>query len=1624
MSSITSQTHTPISFVSENDDGREEYFAVAEKEVRRSFYENLSHKKASKYARKVLKNSARLQSKEYNGDYPEVDHSDQSIDWDNIYLTKLIQNLNVFLVNKGEENVHKQIESSVNYIVKLAEDCWVTYVMLSNYANNFDDVRFFLFNFLKLRLPDKTGASYIREQIDYLLDAVFGLNDQAPLQSLDTTEDIFKTLRKCMSKYDEVRNCAAFQKIYKLIMYGLTHSLFDKFGISMDKLKYSKLEKEIMLKEYWLGPDFIHCLIDTTLFLCERGVQCYKIGSLDPIFHSSDKYAEFFDKCLIIKKRAKQLNNPADYGFTLSSYLNDLDNAIETARAIHKHAGIVGDYEKKFTRNMLNELEMLKFDFQMRKDSRKMRETPFALLLFGDSSIGKSSLIKILTTVFAKINSLDPSDEFVYTKNPAAKYYDGFSAYMHTLVIDDAGYLKPSAANGVDPTLADVILAINPVSWCPDQASIEDKGRNPFLGKLVIASTNTENLNAFHYFACPSAVQRRFPYILDVTVKPRYMTAEKTLDSSKVPILKPGELPDYWFFTIKIIEPQSVRAQKRSEAKLKVIASGLTMPELMVWYRNAIEKHNKNQGKMVNAFATVEAITMCDFCKLPAYICECVGPNESDFEIEGSDESLEEESEYVGYTRTNEAQVWKPVELQSLSVISQLTPQNLFYTCCSAFFIFRIFETVFKWISFYKTMSRAYHFIMYFKPSCPSFIWNFIKAPVPDDIGKAQDWKGLGKRVQKNIGYPQVASIFCSILASGLILNKALSMFNSPVKGDTQREEVVTESVKVEEVPIIPEKERISTELVVGSRPVVINPEPENVWVKDDYVLTAFDVAPQSIGAKNLSKEQIVKLISNNCIGLKLTLNDGVKILERTQRAICLAGRTYLLNTHFFHNINTWIQLSVVQDANKDGVNANVTFLFDVNSVKKIPNSDLCIIELINLPMKKNILGFFAKSSYKGQFDGVYIHRDQTAAIITNTVTKMKTTMFAHPDINGVVKVWEGTPQRETAYGECGSALVSFTHFGPIIVGIHMACLPNGRSIAHCVSYEELESFVTVKLQSSVPQLSAPGYTHNLGPLRPNAHVRFLRNGVGEVYGTIPLSRRRSRSMVMVSPIAPLLLKHNYKIKFGAPVMNGWRPWAKAVEPLVSELFAFKPDVMIKAKNSFLTHLEKDMPKSELSEVMVYDIFTAVNGVPGLKFVDKMPRNTSMGHPWCKSKKFFLTPIPSQGGVLEPVEFDADVIDRTSQIILNYRDGILNHPVFTAHLKDEARSFKKIDEAATRVFTGAPVDFSIATRMYYLSIVRLIQKNKFTFMSAPGVNATSWEWHDMYNYLTAFGTDRMVAGDYKNFDKNMESAWIVWAFDILVEIARRAGLPAEDLLVMMGIAEDIAFALINFNGDLVRFFRGNPSGHPLTVIINCLVNIGYMLYCYHELNPVKECDTFFQHIHLLTYGDDNIFGVSKERDWFNHSSIAETLKSVGIVYTMADKESVSVPFIDIADCTFLKRNWRMHEVGYMVGQLDEESIEKMLMVWVKSKSIDLPQQGMAIVASAVREYFLYGKDVFEIKSALLKSIVFEMGWESYIEEYTFPTFDSLVNNYNLASSVICTQTFGVIPDFKHLVQTN
>jgi hypothetical protein len=455
---------------------------------------------------------------------------------------------------------------------------------------------------------------------------------------------------------------------------------------------------------------------------------------------------------------------------------------------------------------------------------------------------------------------------------------------------------------------------------------------------------------------------------------------------------------------------------------------------------------------------------------------------------------------------------------------------------------------------------------------------------------------------------------------------------------------------------------------------------------------------------------------------------------------------------------------------------------------------------------------------------------------------------------------------------------------------------------------------------------------------------------------------------------------------------------------MVEPVTQFQTDILASVKFEFWEDIRSRITQEQLDAIHVLDDFTALNGACGVKFIDKMNTKASAGNPWKKSNEYFLKPLEEQRGYQNPLAVNDEIQSRMDDMLRRYLEGDRVYPNFCAHLKDEPVSLKKATIGKTRVFAGAPLDWSLLVRKYFLSHVKLIQENRFIFEAGSGTVVQSYQWTDLHNYLVRHGSDRVVAGDYKSFDKKMSPLFIRAAFDILIDLAEESEcISPNDLLVMRGIAIDTAYPLIDFNGDLVEFFGSNPSGHPLTVIINSLVNSLYMRYVYRMLNPhgkdlpsLHSSVRFKESVSLMTYGDDNIMSVSKDCPWFNHVTISDAFNDMGITYTMPDKESESVPYVSIYSSSFLKRSWVWNnEVGAYLAPLDHDSIERQLTVWVASTSISESEQALEVITGAGREYFFYGREVFEEKQSLLKEVAIQLGLKAYFKPTSFLPFDVL-----------------------------
>lgn len=1349
-----------------------------------------------------------------------------------------------------------------------------------------------------------------------------------PLQSFASNID---NVKRSMMMVTSIRNSPLLRKMKDLVVNVLATKLFENLGYDLSIFDYTKLEQDAIKARRWKGADFIVNVIETLVFIVERFYAAYQGGDVMELFYTGSQYDSTVKELKDIKQYYQCLYNRVDdakyNGTTFLCMVDSLNQKVEAYLRYFdsKKAGV----DKKFLLAIMSELSTMRNDYVSLDFKLGTRKAPFGILVYGDSGIGKSTFLEVLFTHFALRRNLDSTSKCKYFKNPVSKYWDNFKTFMWCIILDDIGFMKPAIAQaGGDKTVMEVINVMNNISYIPDQAALHDKGQHPLKAELVIGTTNTKDLNAFSYFSCPSAAQRRFPYVVSVYVKQEYATLDGMLDNTKIP-LNTDDYPDYWTFKIEKVVPQTVHVDFKTTASMVIVEEFNNIRDFIIWYNKVIDEHYLKQIQATNSLDNLHRITLCDVCKLPKSMCLC-------------NANLQAQYDSIIYACIYEC-------------LSELYIQFMIWFLCA---LVRLApRTITR--SLYRQYNRYLNYQL-----------------------------GIVKQ-----NYELYSAKFVEQVKRHLIPDKYLYGILGFLATTLAVYGIFTKFMKDEEEVL----ER-QADFNSGNVPVPQVKEKSNMWYADDYITTHCDLGNQTIGCSQYDRESLIKMISPNLVYAQFTC-DGFKPIKA--RGSCLYSDVYLFNNHLVESDKG--DVIIINTLQKEGISSNTSVNFSSCDIFRIPERDLCFVRLRGCVPRKDITSFFLKSYVPMKNNGFYLNRARDGQMNVLNIEAISRKNFSHKDLGNVpIESWSGVVKFGTQDGDCGSLMVMMSPSGPVFCGIHVVGHVTSN-LVYAVSVDQ-KSIDLAKdhfknpTQAGSVTLSVPSREVNLKPLHYKSEVRFVEEGVAEVYGSLDIPKNNSKSTVENTIMNEYLSEHGYETKYTKPDMRSWRPWHLAFKEMVNPATNFDNQILDDCIMAFKDDIL--LAGIDLSMLEVYHDFTAVNGAQGVAYVDKMNRTTSMGFPYNKSKKYFLVPIEPQFGLNDVVDFTEEVWKQVREIEAKLRKGIRCNPVFNANLKDEPVTHEKAKDGKTRVFAGMPVAYAIVMRKYTLSVVRLIQNNQHLFECACGISCQSKEWEQLCYHLVEYNVLQAIAGDFRKYDKKMAAKVILCGFRLIHDLCALSGnYDAEDLRVIMTMAYDIAFNWQNFNGTLVQFFGSNPSGHVLTVIINSICNSLYMRYAFVKSTGLPA-SKFKENVRLMTYGDDNIMTVKDASIGFNHTAIQTVMAECGIDYTMADKESESVPFINLYDTTFLKRSFRYDDdLGHVVAPLDHDSIEKMLMVWNKSKSICPQAQAAAVISSANMEYFWYGKEIFHEKQHLFKDLISALELENFCDSNTLCSYEVLKDRF-------------------------
>lgn len=1136
---------------------------------------------------------------------------------------------------------------------------------------------------------------------------------------------------------------------------------------------------------------------------------------------------------------------------------------------------------------------------------------------------------------------------------------------------------------------------------------------------------------------------RRFDENIELVLKEPHQDEDGRLDDSTF-VSEDGEMDDIW--KVKTFKWRTVD-KKNGRVVPEYGQEFDSIDDYIAYFAKKFETHYNKQLKLVAKLNESNEIVLCEVCRYTTSKCKCSTEYQSDEDINAMIE--EQLQKFI-------------LESQTLDVVTRKNRIGKFFT------------NLYNECSFLKIRLLTWYYAESDEGSAYT-LHKIRKEPLAvqlkhyEKIAYTTFEKVKNKYLDTDYNEIYVVlGVFLTMYFASLSLGKIYSCMTyakneeKPKKSSTPELRSNNES-QCDLLTVLPNAPAVIDEDVV---PLPESDEEDNAWEKPK-VMTTSHVSPAILSMKG-KKNDLINIISKAVVRMNIRYNEGEEIKSARCTALNVCDRLFLTAKHTFNAIadgrEFYLEITY-SDSLPGKCRERVNMIMTINDVAF--HEDAAMLCVLTAPIGKNLTKFIPNDYVFGTLKGLYLSMREKIVCDNRTDTYNLTYINLH-DTRFQTKYndefdicYASKADEQTIKGDSGSPLLIETQaYGTCIAGVHSALN---------TSIKDEKDIKNIQLTMLATPINKKIYNILLRQIQHKMNINIYQKDAGEILLTDGIiapqiketpndlscvnyndkanvkyiasftgNRSKPKSSVTETHFTKYLLDREYVNEWGQPYMGGM-PYTLAYADKIKPNMDFRyrelrlcADHLFDNVRSVLTENDLYWLKNPLS------LYQAINGIAGVKYINSMDFSTSTGFPLRKCKREVL--IGEDGDW----QLNSTYMQLYDYYLNEYRNKRRCNPIFNDSLKDEAKEVEKILKKKTRVFSAAPFVWCLIVRRYLLPFIKVVQTHRLAFECMVGMDAMSYDWHLMFEHLTKFEdfnfnefknmkseeieqlATSVFAGDFGKYDKRM-GAIVIWAaFYFITRVLKFACASEEHIQIVWMIYEDVAFSYSNFNGDLMRWLCGNPSGWPLTVIINSIVNSIYGRYFYLQANPAHSLLEFNEHVVLITLGDDNNIAVNtKKCNFFNHTVYQRIAAEYGIEYTMADKASESRPFLKLGEIDFLKRGYKYcRERNAVVGRISEKSIIRSLMMCTASKTVSQYERDIDTLGTQLREYSLYTREYYEAKCEEFQCMLRELKMNPL--PHTFRTYDYYLEAYNKKKLKILErqQSVGGLIRQPHLNKTN
>lgn len=1170
--------------------------------------------------------------------------------------------------------------------------------------------------------------------------------------------------------------------------------------------------------------------------------------------------------------------------------------------------------------------------------NRGGRRVPFVVYLYGESGQGKSFLMTVLPAILAGCPPDTPN--LAWSRNPAVQHWDGYTGQF-AVKYDDFGALIGSTNGPGD--IGELMTIVSNEQMRLPMASLEDKGE-VFRSQVVICSSNMAYLNA-NELRDPQALYRRRHAFYEVRVKKEFRkNGSLEVDPAKIPA-------DYshWEFTERHNFDQGWRGdtlnyqQFISEVKKKYVSHINQQYQAGLNYEAMIEAANMQPAK-----AEGLADEFSQFMNLNNTFAE--GDRRKLFtQVEGA--------RFYEALKKIDEEMEKPLWYKALCAILPLAG-------IVAGTIGMIYG-IKRYVSNNK-IDKVSKISKVENKQTMKDLGNMFNHPRIQKLVAEGRWDGLYSRLKNST--PEMVEIFSNAMDhcedfANLTDEEVEAIVDSTLRDPRVKKFLAAEGVY--------SGHHLKTQQRMNQLKPIVRP-------------------PQPIKAEGCIDQNAMEVTNN-----KLVPHLGrINIEDYEMVCIMIGGRVVLSVYHIFCDRNG--------DKHKDGtvitIKIGTSIFRNAYNSKKLVRigKDVVLYEMdACLPIYKDISKHFITNAGLEnaiEFPALMATVDRTMIpIVYRIETKVKrndlaffysantekeTNFWNNPNARGEIcenqnqdsdfVIAEATAwsyKTDTFPGMCGSAVVMLDKYAARkIVGIHSAGGSTGDGLAQIVTEEMINQGLRVlgfNLQPAYPKvdihntdlgcIQAQGNFTKLGTIFKHPRISEKTRIVPSItHGKIYPLRTSSAILNSMDPRA-------FRIGDTTPIRKGIEKYGNPAPIIDNEIL----DRVIECVSDIMKPLRGGVGCRVLNQ------FEALNGIKDDEYVARMDMLTSSGYPWnlmkgAKGKYPFIQRIPNS--------FDYEIVsDELQEKVLERmalaRKGIRVPSLWIDTQKDERRDFIKVFEGKTRVFTIPPLDFTIVCRQLFGAFNSAFYKNRLSYFSAVGIDPASIEWSVLLNKMETNSTIGF-GGDFSGWDGNLSPQFMMG----VCEIINNWYDDEEENKTARRVLFDEMIHTPQCAGNEVYFTHiGNPSGNPLTVIINTIVHKMDFLYAYFkrvpsDLNSLKK---FAENIVLFIYGDDGICSIKKSMlPYFNPQILFEEMKLLNLDYTNSKKDGPAC-IEPVRNLTFLKRGFREDDCGRIHAIMDIQTITELTNWTRECADLTIEQASIDNLNDSLSFMYSYGKDMFE-----------------------------------------------------------